>query len=113
MDKNAFVPPAFLARQAAPTLTLTCYCCGAQYLRGHYVCCVPPPGMKSDKWLAKHCKKCTGDPLRSHCPKHCTCPKPIVHGVEGFAAFRDTSVADELEQTRILQFPSREPGAEG
>lgn len=88
-------------------MTLTCYCCGERYDRGHYKCCTPPLNMSSQSWLAKHCKNCVPnneDKLRSHCPKHCTCPKTPVLGTDGFSAFRDTSLAAELEAKRKLQF---------
>ena len=46
--------------------------------------------MATDKWLAKHCKKCSDDPqgLRTKCPRHCTCPKGEIGTVEDFTAFR-------------------------
>lgn len=91
-------------------MTLTCYCCGQRYERGKYRCCAAPPNMASHNWLAKHCRQCVGgDPLRSHCPRHCTCPKQPVLSFEGFSAFKDSSLLAELESKRNLRFDSDRP----
>ncbi len=87
-----------------PKQTLHCYCCGEPYERGKYRCCAAPPNMSSHAWLASHCRQCTNDPLRTHCPKHCTCPPAPVLGVEGFSAWRDTSLAAELARKKFLEF---------
>lgn len=88
-------------------MTLHCYCCGEAYEKGKYRCCRPPTNMTAASWLAKHCKQCSGDPtgLRTHCPKHCTCPKAPILTPDGFSAWRDTSLAAELERKRNLEFP--------
>jgi hypothetical protein len=88
-------------------MTLMCYCCGEAYERGQYRCCAPPKNMSSHAWLARHCKQCVpNNPhgSRSHCPRHCTCPKAPVLGSDGFSAFRDTSLVAELERKRKLTF---------
>jgi len=105
MDKKQFVSETIRERETKPTVTLTCYCCGTTYLRGHFRCCAPPKNMPSHAWLARFCKNCTEDPhgVRSHCPRHCTCPKVPILSPDGFSAFRDTSLAAELEAKRALR----------
>ena len=54
-------------------MTLTCYCCGESYERGHFRCCAPPTGTPSHVWMGQHCKVCKPTPERTRCPRHCTC----------------------------------------
>jgi hypothetical protein len=87
--------------------TLHCYCCGEPYERGKYRCCAAPPNMASHVWLSKHCRQCVPEgerETRSHCPKHCTCPREPILGIDGFSAWRDTSLAAELARKKFLRF---------
>lgn len=58
---------------------LTCACCGERYERGHWTCCAPPSGMKSQYWL-ELCHYRFDDGGCGKCPWHCQCdplPEPI------------------------------------
>lgn len=98
-DKHKFVAPEVLARRDAEKQWLTCYCCGTEYIRGQFRCCAPPPGITSQKWLERHCARCSDDPtgLRTKCPKHCTCPTFPLVGVDSFTPFKDTRLKAQLE----------------
>jgi hypothetical protein len=55
-----------------PPVMLRCVCCKIAYERGHFTCCAPPHGMRTDVWMSLHCVK--PDKSFLHCARHCTCP---------------------------------------
>jgi len=86
-----------------------CYCCGATYELGRFICCAPPNGMASHQWLEKFCHVC-GTQTRGKCPKHCTCPKPEKPPV---TIDNWTNTAALAEPIRKEWMPYRESGEEG
>lgn len=71
---------------------MVCQCCRQSYVRGHFVCCKPPNGMRSEAWLERHCSTCR------KCPRHCACeqaaaPLVAVDGWTHVKAIRPTEAA--------------------
>lgn len=94
-DWYHLVPDEIVVKRFTARGSLKCLCCGTEYLRGQFRCCVPPAGMASQYWLALSCPM----PDQGGCGKcahHCECPNkrarlgkgPLANLAEEFLAGR-------------------------
>lgn len=96
--------------------TLTCYCCGHSYERGHFKCCAPPTGMASHKWLEQFCRvQLAPGKYCNKCPR-CGCEhrvKPKITGSEiGMSAPQDIRPINRGELRNLADRALREAGEE-
>lgn len=67
--------------------------------------------MASHNWLEQWCRICAPDPEQRlmKCPKHCTCPKPVLPGLEKFSTFHDVLPKLGIPLPRDFKMAQAEP----